>query len=213
MKFMSSAADTPQAYLDSEVEFMGRKFVINPSVLIPRIETEQLVNEVLKLNPKSVVDVGTGSGCIAIILAKNLPDAEIYATDTSEEALKIAKLNAEELDITFVKTNLLENIKTNFEVIVANLPYIPTNRIPTLDASVKDFEPVLALDGGADGFYVYRELFAQIAANFRPRFLLCEIDDTQGELAQDEIWHHFPHAKSEIIKDLFGSDRILKVSF
>lgn len=209
---MSSVADTPQAYLDSEIEFMGRKIKVDKNVLIPRIETEQLVNEVLKLDPKSVVDVGTGSGCIAVILAKNLPDAEIYATDISEEALKVAKQNADELEITFFKTNLLTGVP-QVEVIVANLPYVPTQRISTLDSSVKDFEPHLALDGGADGFYVYRELFGQIAEGFRPRFLLAEIDDTQGELAKDEVWHHFPHAKSEIIKDMFGRDRILKVSF
>lgn len=210
---MSSADNTPPEYLESRAEFMGRKFIVNSSVLIPRIETEQLVNEVLNLNPHSVVDVGTGSGCIAVTLAKNLPDADIYATDISDEALKIAKLNAEDLEIFFIKTNLLEGLKINPEVIVANLPYIPSSRIATLDSSVKDFEPHLALDGGVDGFDLYRQLLQQIKLSFRPKYLLAEIDDTQGEIAVDEVWHQFPHAKSEIIKDIFGRDRILKVTF
>lgn len=211
---MSSAADTPQAYLDGVITFLGHPFKVTPDVLIPRFETEQLVQETIKLQPASVVDVGTGSGCIAVSLARSLPQTQIFATDISEKALEIAKQNAHDFPITFLQSFLLDGLTINPEIIVANLPYIPTERIPALDAGVKDFEPILALDGGSDGFDMYRKLFAQIAAkHLTPKYLLAEIDDTQGSVGLAEVHQTFPEARVEVLVDLFGRDRILKITF
>lgn len=223
--------DKPEPYKKGYVEFYKLKFFINQDVLIPRPETELLVDEVLnsikyyvssiKGEEILVLDIGTGSGSIAVSIAKNAPDVQIIATDISNYALKIAKKNSKfhgvEKRIKFVQSNLLENpiiLNTKYKIliIVTNLPYIPSGRIPYLDSSVKDFEPHIALDGGDDGFELYRKLFQQIISlpeAHRPKMIVGEIDYTHGELAVSETLNYFPQAQVEVKNDLAHKQRIL----
>lgn len=162
----------PIAYIIGEKEFYGLKLKVDPRALIPRPETETLVLEALKLNPKSVADIGTGSGAVALALAKHLPDAKIYATDISGEALQLALENARRLGlakkITFLQGSLLEPIPEPVELITANLPYVRRRWIEELPIEIKNFEPRIALDGGGDGLEWYRELFAKAKAKLLP---------------------------------------------
>ncbi len=221
----------PSQYIKGWVEFYKLKFKVTPDVLIPRPETELLVDEVLaNIKGKiTVLDVGTGSGNIAISVAKNAPGVKVFATDISSQALKIAQQNAKlhgvENQIKFIQSNLLSafdnsELKTfNSElIIVTNLPYIPTQRIPYLDSSVKDYEPHVALDGGEDGFGLYRKLFRQISSlRRRPllnlKLIIGEIDYTHGELAINEALKYFPETEAVVKTDLAHKQRILLIKF
>lgn len=222
----------PKQYIQGWVEFYKLKFKVTPDVLIPRPESELLVDEILnycKLSSVTcplILDIGTGSGNLAISIAKNLPKVKIFATDISEEALKVAQENAMknkvEKKIFFVQSDLLDSIgrpsaslQNDNLVIVANLPYIPRARISYLDPSVRDFEPIIALDGGYDGFDLYRKLFAQISVTpeWKPKLIIYEIDHTQGAIALQEAQKYFPKAKVEVKKDLAKNVRILKILF
>ncbi|OGE28043.1 protein-(glutamine-N5) methyltransferase, release factor-specific [Candidatus Daviesbacteria bacterium RIFCSPHIGHO2_01_FULL_40_11] len=224
----------PSQYIKGWVEFYKLKFKVIPDVLIPRPETELLVDEVLKcikyyvsgIKGKYilVLDIGTGAGNITISVAKNASNVRIIATDISNEALEVAKQNAKLHKvlnkITFLQSDLLgtENAQMRSigtpDIIVTNLPYIPSARIPYLDSSVKDFEPHIALDGGEDGFELYRKLFTQIRErSWKPKLILGEIDYTHGELAINEAQKYFPQAKIEIKTDLAKKQRILAVEF
>ncbi len=222
----------PSQYINGWVEFYKLRFKVTPDTLIPRPETELLIDEVLKYcnqdskESYTILDLGTGSGNIAISIAKNNPIVKIIATDISEKALVVAKQNAKLHNvydrITFVVSDLLIKINSglltqNSElIIVTNLPYIPSQRIPYLDSSVKDYEPHIALDGGEDGFELYRKLFSQI--NITPRrwnsnlkLILGEIDYTHGELAVLEAQKYFPDYQVEVKTDLSHLQRILTI--
>ncbi len=215
----------PKAYHQGFIEFYKLKFKVSPDVLIPRPETELLVDEVFSQVTSyqypshrdlrlTIVDVGTGSGCIAISIAKNLPAAKVYGLDISPKALKVAEQNAKLnliKNITFIESNLLSNLEIKPDIIVANLPYIPSPLINQLDESVRDYEPHLALDGGDDGLRLYDKLFAQISVSFQPRLILCEIDEDQGLAAQKLAQKYFSKAKFEIKKDLWKKDRIILI--
>lgn len=233
----------PVQYERGWVEFFRLKFKVTHDVLIPRPETELLVDEVLsriknqelriKQKNITILDVGTGAGNIAISLAKNLRlhlrgvKLNILATDISAKALKVAKQNAKfhkvEDKILFLQSDLLSSLPSSLSplpfslIIVTNLPYVPTQRIPYLDSSVKDFEPHIALDGGKDGFELYRKLFQQVnALQITHRMcnqimIICEIDYTHGELALNEAYKYFPNSKIEVKKDLGHLQRILKI--
>lgn len=200
----------PSQYIKGWVEFYKLKFKVTADVLIPRPETELLVDEILRLKPKSVLDVGTGTGNIAVSIAKNLPDSKVTATDISKKALNLARQNAKfhRVNIKFILSDLLETIFEPVDIIVTNLPYIPTDRIPYLDSSVKDFEPHIALDGGEDGFELYRKLFSQLKKRVW-KILIGEIDYTHGELAVNEALKYFPNARAEVKTDLAAKQRIL----
>ena len=245
----------PIQYQKGYVEFYKLRFKVTPAVLIPRPETELLVDYVLNfvcqlrptpynLQPITILDLGTGSGNIAISIAKNLDiylptcylptcqvGARIIATDISVKALKVARQNAKlhgvENKIIFIKSNLLSAFHSNTaqyqsnnnpDIIVTNLPYIPSARIPYLDSSVKDFEPHVALDGGEDGFELYRKLFQQISdlatqhRRLLPMLIIGEIDYTHGELATMEAQKYFPKAEIEVKTDLAHKQRILLIS-
>ncbi len=220
----------PKQYTQGWTEFYKLKFHLTPDVLIPRPETELLVDESIKLKPKTVIDLGTGSGNITISIAKNLKDIKIFATDISEKALKVAEKNAKYHKvlnkIIFLKSDLLETFlgsstlyvspeyHNNVDVLVTNLPYIPSYRLPNLDHSVIEFEPKIALDGGSDGFDLYRKLFAQMwEKKFFPKHLIGEIDYTQGETAVYEAQKLFPKAKVEVKTDLAHKQRVFIFEF
>lgn len=183
---------TPIEYVTGVAEFCGLKFGVNPSVLIPRVETEGLVEisleciseKITSANQLSIIDVGTGSGAVIISLAKHFEESslpvQLHATDISEEALKVAKANAQQLTTTpieFHLTSLLENQKNRFDLIVANLPYIPSEAVKKLDQSVINHEPLLALDGGKDGFALIRKLLTTAPRNLNPHgSLILELD-------------------------------------
>lgn len=228
-----SLKDRPLQYRRGWVEFYRLRLKVTADVLIPRPETELLVDEVLKSTKTSlnslILDIGTGAGNIAISLAKNLPTwkvGKIIATDISQRALIVAKLNAKYhgvLDrIEFIQSDLLERVSDTLVirdsdaplVIVTNLPYIPSPRIPYLDSSVKDYEPHIALDGGKDGFELYRKLFQQLQKLTHKRgrltcLIIGEIDYTHGELAVTEGLKYFPQARIEVKTDLAHKQRIL----
>lgn len=207
----------PSQYTKGWVEFYKLKFKVSSDVLIPRPETELLVDEILKFTNKlTVLDLGTGAGNIAISIAKNAPYLKLIATDVSKKALIIARQNAKfhnvEDKIKFIHSNLLEKVSDTPDIIVTNLPYIPSARIPYLESSVKDFEPHIALDGGEDGFELYRKLFAQVKEkSWQPKLIIGEIDYTHGELALKEAQKYFPDAEIEVKKDLAHLQRILTV--
>lgn len=213
------AGGEPLPYITGKQSFYGLNFKVNPAVLIPRPETELLVDEALKWlqdqpDEKQILDVGTGSGCIAISLAKNSPSHPIRAIDISESALKIAAENAKthgvENRISFVQANLLENFKGKVDLICANLPYIPTTSLANLD--VIKWEPGLALDGGMDGLFFIRQLLEQSQHHLNvPGLILLEIDSTTGESALNLARHFYPNADIHLLKDLAAKSRLLRI--
>lgn len=227
----SKLSNTPKQYAQGWVEFYKLKFKVTPDVLIPRPETELLVDYVTDSGAwqsSTILDIGTGAGNIAISLAKQLPTSDvgirIIATDVSSKALKVAvqnaKLHGVEDRIEFIRSDLLSDLtdtlihrQTKPLIIVTNLPYIPSARIPYLDSLVKDFEPHIALDGGEDGFELYRKLFKQInRKKWRPKLIIGEIDYTHGQLALNEAQKYFPNSKVEVKTDLAYKQRILLVN-
>ncbi len=146
----------PLQYIEEYVPFYSIQINVDQRCLIPRPETEYMI-EIIKNNidtPKKILDVGTGTGCIALMMKKLFPDSEVHAVDISNDALSLAKENAEinNLEVNFYQSDLLSNVETlDFDLIVANLPYIPTSTLSTLNKEVIDYEPLIALDGGEDG--------------------------------------------------------------
>lgn len=228
-------AGVPLPYLLGHWEFFGLDFNVSPEVLIPRPETELLIETALawaRTHPPlgpcyRFIDIGTGSGIIPVSLAVHVPSAEITATDISPAALAIARQNAEkhgvEGRVRFEKADLLEhsifdnssirlsnieysNTRT-FDILTANLPYIPTETLKTLEIFGK--EPTLALDGGPDGLQLISRLLDQITARqVSVRLILLEIENRQGAAVEALARHRFPAAGIEIKKDLAGHDRL-----
>ena len=215
----------PIQYQNGGVKFFGRTFLTDPRALIPRFETEFLVSKTVAWCTQkdhqrtwSIVDIGTGSGVIAISLALELPTATVTAIDTSTSALALARENALKHNtanrVHLRHGDLLTGFNGPADIIVANLPYLPTERILHLDASVRDFEPHEALDGGADGLELYRRLFRQIAKRIRrPSLCMFEIDDGQDAGAQKEIVKWLPDAKVGILKDTSDFVRYIVLEF
>ncbi|MBB5340569.1 peptide chain release factor N(5)-glutamine methyltransferase [Tunturiibacter gelidoferens] len=187
----------PIQYITGEQEFYGLRLHVTPAVLIPRPETEHLVEAVLKLlpanQPVKLVDVGTGSGAIAIALAVHLPLAEITAVDLSAEALAIAERNAREHNVAnriyFLRSDLLATIKSpgqTFDAIVSNPPYIPESDRPTLHPQVREHEPATALFAGETGLDIYRRLIPEALSALKPNGILAlEIGHEQQEPLTD----------------------------
>ncbi len=207
----------PVAYLTGEKEFYGLNFIVNKNVLIPRPETELLVENIINYVGQrkiTLIDVGTGSGAIAITLKTALPKTRIIATDISTTALAIAKKNADlhKADIEFIKTNLIDKINTKIDVIAANLPYVPDaeKEIKNIYSAPLKFEPTEALYGGKYGLDVYEKLFQQInKLAWKPKIIFCEIGATYINKTKQLTSKYFPQAKIEIKKDLCGKDRLL----
>ncbi|MEN8241587.1 MAG: peptide chain release factor N(5)-glutamine methyltransferase [Chloroflexota bacterium] len=210
----------PLPYVVGKWEFYGLSFKVTPDVLIPRPETELLVETALdwlQRHPekKRVVEAGTGSGCIAISLAAHNPKLEITATDISAAALQIAMGNAEmhqvSSQIKFQENDLLSNFPGQFDLICANLPYIPTETLQEL--AVYKREPTLALDGGADGLDLVRRLLDQgVSRLVEGGLILLEIEDQQGEDAALFAGEKFPGAEVTVKSDLAGKPRLLVIA-
>lgn len=220
----------PIQYILGETEFFGLKFNVNKNVLIPRQETEELVDLILKCNserseePLKILDIGTGSGCIAISIAKNLPNAEVYAVDISDEALEVARENARlnKVNITFIKADILneanwssfstpETSKLKFDIIVSNPPYVRNLEKQEIQANVLDNEPHLALFVEDTNPLIFYKTITKFAVNnLKPNGqLYFEINQYLGEQTK-QLLVDASFAKIELIKDLNTNDRILK---
>ena len=216
------AAGEPLAYVLGHREFYGLDFCVNPHVLIPRQETELLVDKVLELSRESpeqrlqIADVGTGSGAIAVAIARNLPLATIYATDSSQEALDVAGVNVRRHRLServhLRHGDLLEVLTTPVDVIVSNPPYLRTSEIAGLQHEVTR-EPACALDGGTDGLDIMGRLFRQALHYMRPGGrLLVEIAPQQLEPVLRMGRQAFPVARISFDRDLLGSPRVVSIA-
>ncbi|HTP01211.1 MAG TPA: peptide chain release factor N(5)-glutamine methyltransferase [Anaerolineales bacterium] len=221
----------PLPYVLGHWEFYGLDFHITPKVLIPRPETELLVERAIawlrpsgdespKEPPRIVADIGTGSGCIAVSIARNLPGVCVVATDISTEAIKVAQRNARKFNvlrqIDFLACDILpERVRSfssmrPFDLVCANLPYIPTGKLQQLP--VYQREPTLALDGGPDGLDPFRKLFSLVPDWMAPggRILL-EVESTRAAAALSLAYDAFTAASFHLHRDLAGSDRLLEI--
>lgn len=202
----------PAAYISGSREFYGLSFEVTPAVLIPRPETELLVElalrELTSAPSASILDVGTGSGCIAVAIAANAPMTEVTATDVSFGAIAVAARNAAVYapTVRLVRSNLASAIR-RADIILANLPYIPSGEIASLQREVADWEPRLALDGGHDGLTLVRELISDCANRLRPRLLVLEV--AVGQAPQVVCLGHAAAAKSDVVHDLAGIERVV----
>ena len=212
----------PLAYLLGQREFYGINVILTPAVLIPRAETEGLVEHALFMalmgmesTDLIIADVGTGSGAIAINLAIHLPAAKIFAVDVADEVLDVAAFNIRAHGVSERVTlgigDLLEPVPEPIDLIVANLPYIPTDRISTLQPEVQQ-EPALALDGGPDGLDLIRRLLTQAESKLKDSgIILLEMDPDQIPVVQELALQHFPEGSTSVEQDLAGMDRILTI--
>lgn len=202
----------PLQHITGEQEFMGLSFKVSKDVLIPRQDTEILVQEALKYaQGKDVLDMCTGSGCILISLGKLGNIHFGLGVDISENALAIARENATSLDVNlqFIQSNLFENVQGKFDIIVSNPPYIPTADIMGLMEEVKNHEPIIALDGETDGLHFYRTIIKQLSNYLKPSgYVFFEIGHNQGEEVSRLLQEHDFH-NIKIIKDMAGLDRVV----
>ena len=218
------AAGEPLQYITGRQEFFGLEFKVTPDVLIPRPETEHLVEQVIKLSREQssrdrvIADIGTGSGCIAVSLAVNIPGSTILATDISPAALQVAIQNAKKHSVAdrieFLEGDLLSPLKSrdlegNIDFIASNPPYVPAIELDHLQREVRDHEPALALFGGPDGLDCYRRLLSEAPAFLRAGGgLICEIGFGQlkpiENLVDPAVW-----LNRQVINDLQGIPRTL----
>jgi release factor glutamine methyltransferase len=202
-------------------EFYGIELSIAPGVLIPRPDTETLVEEALRVaggarEALTIADVGCGSGAIAVALALHLPDAAIYAIDTSPRALEITRLNSERHGVVdrirVCEGDLLDPLPAPVDLIVANLPYVASWEIPTLDPEIRLYEPREALDGGDNGLDLIRRLLTAAPACLRPSgTALLEMDPRQIDIASAFATKVMPGASVRTVRDLTGRERVLTV--
>lgn len=214
----------PLQYILGHVEFLGLRFNVGRGVLIPRPETEILALEAIRIlknrkdSKPSILDLCTGSGCIAITIAKHFPDAFVWGIDTSDTALRYAQENAllnDAKNVIFLKGDLYEplrlmNSQMKFDMIVSNPPYIKTEDIKSLQPEIKDWEPVEALNGGEDGLECYRRIIGECKDFLADNgVLLLEVGDSKGVI---EIAKSNNLRIVTVIKDLSGIERVLHLS-
>ena len=203
----------PLQYILGETEFYGCKIKVNPDVLIPRPETELLVEKVRQEDFGSILEIGTGSGAIAIALAKQMKNIQIKATDISKKALRIARQNAElnNVSIDFIQSDIFENIKGKYDIIVSNPPYISQNEYDKLAPEILDYEPEIALLANDEGLSYYKKILANSKDYLTDRGkIYFEIGYDQAEKIK-EIAKENGFDKVNVFKDLNGFDRIVKV--
>ena len=209
----------PLQYITKSQEFMGLEFYVDERVLIPRQDTEVLVETALEVCRKEqmgeirLLDMCTGSGCILLSLLHELKPRTVtgVGVDLSKEALCVAEKNAEKLkiDAEFLESDLFENVKGTYDVVVSNPPYIRTSVIETLQEEVKDHDPYLALDGKEDGLYFYRRIIEQAPAYLKKKgWLLFEIGSDQGEDVKN-LMEQAGYTGVSVKKDLAGLDRVV----
>ena len=213
----------PTAYITGRREFFGLEFEVTPAALIPRPETETLVEAVIHFAneryagaPFTMADIGVGCGTIAVAVAEALPNARVIATDQSPEALALAERNAARHGlrehVEFRRGDLLQPLGQPVDVIAANLPYVTTADWQALPPEIRDHEPRQALDGGEDGLRVIERLLREAPVRLRPGgALFVEIGDEQGPAATEMAREAFPGAGVEVLPDLAGRDRVLVV--
>jgi len=205
----------PVQYIVGNVDFYNSNFIVNKNVLIPRFETEELVLNTINFikeyfqEPIKVLDIGTGSGAIAISVKKEI-NGEVYATDISKEALEVANENAKRnnVDINFINTNLFEGITDKFDVVISNPPYIRYDE--EIDEIVKNNEPHLALYADNNGLYFYEEILKNIKSILNDKYLIAfEIGKDQATDITSFIEKYLPECNIILKKDLEGRDRML----
>ena len=213
----------PLAYILGYREFYGINLLVNPDVMVPRPETETMVEHALFMALMGmesaqlvIADVGTGTGAIAINLAIHIPAARIYAVDLTDPVLNVASYNIHSHNVadrvTLCQGDLLEPVPEKVDLIVANLPYIPTERIPTLQPEVQ-WEPRAALNGGGDGLDLVRRMMSQATAKLNEQgIILLELDPEQMPIASEIALQNFPEATVTVEQDLARRDRILVVT-
>ena len=213
----------PLAYILGEKEFYGLKFQVDRRVLIPRPETEMLVDLCIDFcrdyqpNPPNICDIGTGSGIIAISIAKQLPTARVTAIDINDGALELARQNANEhnVEIDFaVRDATLNQLDTEFDVVVSNPPYIRSEALSSLEPEVRDWEPRLALDGGHDGMKVLEPLIRSLPDLMRrnaPAAAFIEIDPPVANHCLDLANEVIPNGNVDVRLDFAGLERVLVV--
>ncbi|MBR4965992.1 MAG: peptide chain release factor N(5)-glutamine methyltransferase [Lachnospiraceae bacterium] len=207
----------PLQYITGEQEFMGLTFMTDPSTLIPRQDTETLVEEVLLYlhDGMHILDVCTGSGCILLSLLKYSNDCVGVGCDLNSDAVTLAQRNAEALglEVCFVQSDLFEAVEGKFDIIVSNPPYIETNVIETLDTVVKGYEPHTALDGGADGLDFYRRLVTEAKPYLRKEgMIFFEIGYNQAE-SVSQLLAEAGYIEVTVKKDLAGLDRVVYATY
>lgn len=215
---------TPISYLINRKEFMSLDFYVDERVLIPRPETEFIVETILKTNPEQpqrILEIGTGSGVIATTLAVNNPEWEIIATDICQDALDVAEKNRDTHEctdrISLLQGDLFEPIQkldsSNFNWIVSNPPYVMSCDNNGLSSDVREYEPHIALFAGEDGLSIIRRLISEAPTYLNPSgTLIFEIGDTQGNSVQELINEQAVYEESQIIKDYAGKDRVVVAS-
>ena len=208
----------PAAYIAGHREFYGLDFLVDRRVLIPRPETELLVEEAIRLaqthTMAAVADIGTGCGAIAISLALNLPRIKIYASDVATDALEVARINCEKHGVAgriqLLPGDMLAPLPEPVDLILANLPYVTEQE--TSQAGLADFEPLIALNGGSDGLDGIRRLGEQATDKLNPQGgMLLEIGWRQGQAVTNLLRRNFPSASLEIIPDLQGIERVISL--
>ncbi|GAI02081.1 unnamed protein product, partial [marine sediment metagenome] len=209
----------PTAYITGHREFYGLDFYVDPRVLIPRPESELLVETALGLAQNhplfTIAEIGTGCGAIAISLALSLPEAKIYATDISAAALEVALVNCQKHGVIdrvhLLQGDMLDPVPEPVDLIIANLPYVKQSKLAPM--SPARFEPLLALDGGSDGTERIRQLCRQVDSKLLPGgFLLLEIGQGQRGAVIAFLHTIFPDGEIEVVPDLSGIDRVISLS-
>ncbi len=214
--------EIPIQYLLGKTEFFGLPFIVNENVLIPRPETEELVDWIISEHKKSerqksikILDIGTGSGCIAISLASNIPNSNVFAIDVSEKAIEVAKNNAEinKVSVTFLEKNILEteDLLEQFDIIVSNPPYVRNLEKQEIKKNVLDNEPHLALFvDDFDALIFYRKIAVLATKNLNPNGkLFFEINQYLGQEMTD-LLNQLGFTELELRKDIYGNDRMTK---
>ncbi len=207
----------PIQYIIGKQNFMGFEFIVNRNVLIPQPDTEILVEKTIEIaktyKEPRILDLCTGSGAIAISISRLMPNAKVFASDISNEALKVAKINDKENKVTFIKSDMFKNVNEKFDIIVSNPPYIRTEEIKTLSKEVQN-EPIIALDGGQDGLNFYRDIIKNASNYLNPNGHLClETGEDQREDIIDIIKQNKNYADIKAYKDLNGNDRVLIANY
>ena len=207
------AERVPLQYITGEQEFMGLTFHVNSNVLIPRQDTETLVEEAIKLVEPgmSILDMCTGSGCIIISILKKCSGIQGTGSDISKQALNVAKKNAKlnNVAVDFERSDMFENLSDKYDMIVSNPPYIRSDVVPTLMPEVCEFEPLDALDGHEDGLYFYRKIIKECKSFLKEDGkILFEIGNDQGQAVSDMLTYA-GFRNVGVIKDLAHNDRVV----